>query len=154
MKICLVCSHGGHLAEMLQLCEAIEGFETFYFSYDATTTRALPNAHLVPNMASNPIELVKNLARIWRLFRAERPDLVLSTGAEIALPAIAVAKLLRVPMIYVECGAQVTRPSFTGRFMYWLADRFYVQWPELAQVYGPRAIYAGSLIDTTQPNAM
>lgn len=147
IKICLACSHGGHLNEMHQLAGAFEGHETFYFCYDGATTRELPRAYLVPNMARNPVELVKNLFRVFGIFRRERPDLIVSTGAEIALPVVFVGKLYRLPVLYVECGAQVVRPSFTGRIMYWLADEFYIQWPELRECYGPRARLVGSLID-------
>ena len=147
IKVCLVCSHGGHLTEMLELAPAFEDCDVFYFSYDADTTRRLPKSYLVPNMGRNVIELLKNLFRVWRMFTIERPAAVVSTGAEIALPVIAVALLRRVPMLYIECGAQVVTPSFTGRFMYWLADVFLVQWRELASVYGPRAHFRGSLVD-------
>lgn len=146
LKVCLTCSHGGHLNELLQLQEAFAGHETFYFCYDADTTRRLERAYLVPNMARNPIEFMKNLVRVYRIFRSERPDVIFSTGAEIAIPVVLVGKLYRATTIYVECGAQVVHPSVTGRVMYWLADAFFVQWPELLAAYGPRARYAGSLI--------
>ncbi|MBX3179540.1 MAG: capsular biosynthesis protein [Candidatus Hydrogenedentes bacterium] len=149
IKICCACSHGGHLNELLQIQEAFTGHEVFFFCYEAETTRRLERAYLVPNMARNPIEFLKNLGRVWRIFRREEPKLIVSTGAEIAIPVVLVGKLLRIPALYVECGAQVVRPSVTGRVMYWLADEFYVQWPELLQAYGPRARYAGSLIDET-----
>lgn len=132
---------------MFQLLGVFEGHDTFYVCYDADTTRRLERAYLIPNMARNPVEFLKNLGRAFIIFRKERPDLVVSTGAEIAIPVILVSKLFRIPSIYVECGAQVTTPSFTGRIMYWLATRFYVQWPELREVYGPRARFEGSLID-------
>lgn len=136
---------------MLQLEDAFADHETFYFCYDADTTRQLPNAYRVPNMARSPIEFVKNLWRVFGIFRKEKPDLVVSTGAEIAIPVVLVAKMFRVPALYIECGAQVTTPSVTGRVMYWLAERFYVQWPELLEVYGPRARFDGSLIDEDRP---
>lgn len=147
LNIGLVCSHGGHLNEMQQLMPAFAGHRTFFFSYDAETTRRLPQAYLVPNMARNPLEFTKNLFRLWRIFRKERPDLMVSTGAEIALPAWLIAACFRVPCFYIECGAQVIHPSFTGRLMYWLADEFHVQWPELLAAYGKRAHFEGSLID-------
>lgn len=136
---------------MLQLAEAYEGHEIFYFCYDAETTRRLPNVTLIPNKPYSLIEVVKNLMRAVALIKTKRPDLVLSTGAEIAIPVLIVARLMRVPSVYVECGAQFTTPSLTGRIAYWLCDRFYVQWPELLGAYGPRARYAGSLIDETLP---
>jgi len=149
IKICCTCSHGGHLNEMLQLQAAFVGHEVFYFTYDADTTRRLERAYLVPNMAKNPIEFLKNIVRVFRIFRRERPDLIVSTGAEIAIPVVLVGKLFRARVLYIECGAQVVRPSVTGRVLYWLADEFYVQWPELLNAYGPRARYSGSLIDET-----
>jgi beta-1,4-N-acetylglucosaminyltransferase len=147
--LCLVCSHGGHLAEMLRLEKAFEGCRTFYFCYDADTTRRLQHAYRVPNKPLSPIEFAANVVRLVQIFRRERPDMVVSTGAEIAIPAALVAKLFRIPVLYVECGAQVFSPSTTGRILYHIADRFYVQWPELQKVYGPRAQYAGSLIDNS-----
>jgi radical SAM superfamily enzyme YgiQ (UPF0313 family) len=153
LKVCLACSHGGHLTEMLQLQEAFEGHDTFYFCYDAATTQDLEFAYRVPNMARNPVEFLKNLFRIRRIFKKEQPDLVVSTGAEIAIPVLIIAKLLGVPMLYIECGAQVTRPSITGRIMCRFADQFYVQWPELVDAYGPRAMMRGSLIDEDLPVA-
>lgn len=146
LKVCLTSSHGGHLNELLQLQEAFAGHDLFYFCYDADTTRRLERAYLVPNMARNPVEFLKNLVRVHRIFRRERPDVIFSTGAEIAIPVVLVGKLFRAKTIYVECGAQVVHPSVTGRVMYWLADAFFVQWPELLAAYGPRARYAGSLI--------
>ncbi|NUM53550.1 MAG: glycosyltransferase [Candidatus Hydrogenedentes bacterium] len=152
LRILLVCSHGGHLSEMFQLHEAFDGHDISYFCYDADTTRRLPNAELVPNKPYSPLAFAANVVRVWRHFNWERPGLVVSTGAEIAIPVMLVAKMRRVPFIYIECGAQFTTPSVTGRIAYRVADRFYVQWPELLAAYGPRARYAGSLIDETAPS--
>lgn len=147
LKIGLVCSHGGHLTEMLELAEAFEGMDTFYFTYDGETTRELDNAYVVPNRPGHPVQFALNLVRLTRIFRKERPDYVVSTGAEIAIPAFIVARLFRIPTLYIECGCQVTEPSFTGRFVARLSTRFLVQWPELLDAYAGRAEYAGSLID-------
>jgi GT2 family glycosyltransferase len=147
LKICLVCSHGGHLTEILQLLPAFDGHDVFYFCYDADTTRRLPRAYLIPNIGLNPLKFLHGLLRAAHAFRRERPDVVVSTGAEIAVAPFLIAKLCRTPCVYIECGAQVTRPSGTGRIVYWIADRFYVQWPELLEAYGPRARFEGSLVD-------
>ena len=143
----LVCSHGGHLTEMLELADAFKGFETFYFTYDGDTTRKLPSAYLVPNRPYSPIRFALNLFKLVHIFREERPSYIVSTGAEIAIPAFLVAIAFGVPTMYIECGAQVTRPSLTGRIVVRMADRFYVQWPELLRAYGARAEYCGSLVD-------
>ena len=98
------------------------------------------------------------LERGFRFFRDYPEDirpypheLVVLDYDEIAIPAALIAKLFRVPIVYIECGAQVARPSVTGRVLYWLANAFFVQWPELLDVYGPRAQYRGSLVDDTPP---
>lgn len=152
-KLGLVCSHGGHLTEMLELAQAFEDCETFYFCYDADTTRRLPNAYLVPNRPYSPIRFAINLWRLFGIFRREKPDAIISTGAEIAIPAFLIARLLGVSTIYIECGAQFITPSATGRILSRVADNFYVQWPELVEKYGGRAKYAGSLVDETPPEA-
>lgn len=136
---------------MLELQPAFEGYETFYFCYDADTTRRLPNAYLVPNRPYSPFRFLWNLAYLTRIYKKEKPDFVLSTGAEIAIPAVFIAKLFRIPTLYIECGAQVTKPSLTGRILSRIADTFYVQWPELLEAYGKRAQYRGSLIDEDRP---
>lgn len=151
-KIGLISSHGGHLTELLELRPAFEGYDTFYFCYDADTTRRLPNVYLTPNKPYSPIQFLKNLFRLRRIFNEERPDFILSTGAEIAIPGFLLAKLRGIPTLYIECGAQVTHPSMTGRLLCRMADTFYVQWPELLDAYRGRAEYQGSLVDESLPD--
>ena len=143
----LICSHGGHLTELLELSEAFEGFDVFYICYEADTTRNLEKVYLRPNRPYSPIQFVRNVVSYWRIFSKERPAWIVSTGAEIAVPAFLIAKVRGIRTIYVECGAQVTRPSMTGRILVHVADYFYVQWPELKAYYGEKALYVGSLVD-------
>lgn len=150
-KIALVSSHGGHLTELLELAPAFVDCNIFYYCYDADTTRRLPNAYLTPNRPYSPWYFLVNLVRLWRIFGKERPNFLVSTGAEIAIPAFIVAKLRGVRSLYIECGAQVTHPSLTGRIVVHLADQFLVQWPELLPAYRGRAQYRGSLVDETAP---
>ncbi len=153
-KIGLICSHGGHLTELLELQRAFEGYDTFYFCYDGDTTRRLEHAYLTPNRPYSPFHVAKNFVRLWRIFKDERPDFIVSTGAEIAIPAFIIAKLKRIPTLYIECGASVKTPSLTGRILVHVADSLYVQWPELIEFYGKKATYAGSLIDATPPGSL
>jgi UDP-N-acetylglucosamine:LPS N-acetylglucosamine transferase len=146
-KIGLISSHGGHLTELLELAPAYEGMDTFYYCYDADTTRKLSNAYLIPNAPYNPFRVLSNFFKAWKILREEKPDCLLSTGAELAVPPFLIAKWLGIPTIYIECGAQVTTASFTGRLLIRIANEFYIQWPELKEVYGPKAKFVGSLID-------
>ena len=138
----------------MELAPAFKGYDTFYFCYDADTTRRLPNAYLVANWPYNPFHVLRNFVRIWVIFNVEQPDFIVSTGAEIAIPAFIVAKIRRIPTLYIECGAQVTTPSVTGRLMVRIANTFFVQWPELKDRYGGKASYQGSLVDETPPRTL
>lgn len=91
------------------------------------------------------VNLVRNLGLAWRLLRERRPDAILSTGAGLAVPFFLVGKLLGVRLVYVESLTRTESPSLTGRLVYPLADRFFVQWPELAARLR-RAELAGSVL--------
>jgi beta-1,4-N-acetylglucosaminyltransferase len=146
-KIGLICSPGGHLVEMLQLLEAFEGYPHFLMTYDEQATLTLENTYRFANFAKNPLSLIKAVLKILLIFLKERPGVLFSTGAEIAIPPFYIGKFLfRTKLIYVECSAQVYRPSLTGRLVYPITDLFLVQWKPLLKRYGPKARYAGGLV--------
>lgn len=94
--------------------------------------------------AERDYRLLANLWEAWQIIRRERPTLLLSTGAGPIVPFVLVGKLFGVRSIYIESAAQVRSPSLTGRIMYWIADRFFYQWPELVRWF-PRGTYGGPL---------
>lgn len=146
MKICLICSHGGHLSEMLQLMEAFEGHETFFVTYDSTRTRELERKYLLRNIGTNPLSMVQALFSTFRILRKEKPKVIVSTGAEIAIPAFYLAKLFRIKTIFIESWARVIEPSGTGRMVYPVADVFLVQWQRLLTRCGKKAKYEGAIV--------
>ena len=96
-----------------------------------------PTARNVPN-------LFRNLRLAWTIVRRYKPDVILSTGAALAVPFFVVGRLLGVRLVYVESFTRVRRPALTGRLVYPLADAFFVQWPTSSN--WRRAIYAGSVV--------
>jgi len=146
VKICLVASCGGHLAELRALRPAWERYEHFYVLNERIELPAdmEGRTYFIRHSERDPVFFV-NLWEAWRILRAERPALILSTGAGPIVPFALVAKLWRIPIIFVEISAQVTRPSLSGRIMYHLADRFFYQWRGL-EPYFPDAIYGGLLL--------
>jgi beta-1,4-N-acetylglucosaminyltransferase len=145
MRICLVCSHGGHLTQMLELEEAFEGHETFFLTYDSVRTRKLENTYLLPIIGTNMCRMAMSVLRIGGIFWRERPHVVVSTGSEIAIPAFFVSKLLGVKTVFIESWSRITSPSGTGRIVYYMADGFFVQWEQLLSCYGHKAQYAGGV---------
>jgi UDP-N-acetylglucosamine:LPS N-acetylglucosamine transferase len=88
--------------------------------------------------------LLRNAALAWRLVRRARPNLVVSTGAGVALPFFLVARLLRIPTVYVEALERVDSASLTGRLCYPFSDLFVLQWEEQRRFY-PRGQVVGAL---------
>jgi beta-1,4-N-acetylglucosaminyltransferase len=145
MKICLVCSHGGHLTELLELQPAWEGYETFFITYHSS--RVLPGRSFTyGNLTENRLRVIPMFFKVLRVLARERPEWVVSNGAEIAIPVFFAARLLGLKTMYIECSCRVKTSSFTGRIVYPLSKVFLVQWPELLSVYGPKARYEGGLL--------
>jgi len=146
MKICLVCSHGGHLTEILQLKEAFEGHETFFITYDSVRTRQLEHKYLLRNIGTNPLVMASASLSTLRILLKERPKLIVSTGSEIAIPAFYLAKLFRIKTIFIESWTRVDRPTGTGKIVYPVSDLFLVQWESLLKKYGKKAKYEGAIL--------
>ena len=146
-KVLLVTTQGGHLAQLLALrgwwadrdrlwvapdtpdvVDRLEG-ERLLTSY-SPTTRNLPN-------------LVRNLALAVRVVVRERPALVVSAGAGVAVPFFVVAWLLRIPTVFIEVYDRVDSATVTGRLVGPFATRRIVQWDRQlddypdAQIVGP-----------------
>lgn len=146
-KIGLICSHGGHFTEILQLWEAFEGRPIFLLTYKEKATSDQKNTYYISNIGRSPIALMVGIIKICFIFLKERPTILFSTGSEIAIPSFYLGKFLFcTKLIYLECSAQVYHPSLTGRFVYPITDLFLVQWEPLLQQYGPKAKYVGGLI--------
>jgi len=91
------------------------------------------------------VNLVRNMVLAWRVVRRRRPDVILSTGAGLAVPFFLAGRLHGCRLVYVESLTRTRSLSLSGRIVYPLAHSFLVQWPEPAR--GRRkAIYAGGLL--------
>jgi len=145
-KICLVSSCGGHLAELRALHSAYDRFEHFFVINDRSIQlpEEMEGRTFFIRHAERDLKVLVNLVEAYRILKRERPDVILSTGAGPAVPFALVGKVLGIPSVFVEISAHVVRPSLTGRIMYFLADRFYYQWPKLERFF-PRACYGGLL---------
>lgn len=88
--------------------------------------------------------LLRNLPMAWRVVREKDPDVILSTGAGLAVPFFVVGKMLRRRLVYVESLTRIESVSLSGRLVYPLADEFFVQWPQATR--RPRMRYEGSVL--------
>lgn len=149
MRIALICSHGGHLTETLQVLDAFRRYSFFWvthFSARDDEVRRIAPAYFCRNIGKRPLRL------LWAFFWAlgillrERPAVIFSTGAEIALPFFFWSRILGIRSIFLESWCRVTGLSQTGRIVYHLATEFWVQWPQLVERCGPKARYHGAVV--------
>lgn len=148
MKLCLVGSSGGHLAHLYLLQPFWGERERFWVTFDKEDARSLLEGERVypcyyPTNRSLKA-LLKNTWLAWRVLRREKPDLILSSGAAVAVPFFYLGKLLGAKLVYIEVFDRIDKPTLTGRLVYPITDQFIVQWEEQTRVY-PRAKCLGSI---------
>jgi UDP-N-acetylglucosamine:LPS N-acetylglucosamine transferase len=85
-----------------------------------------------------------NMYEAWKLLRKHKSRVVLTTGGGFSVAFALVAKLMRIPTIYIETWAKIDVPTATGRIMYRITPHFFYQWPQLAKHF-PKATYIGLL---------
>jgi UDP-N-acetylglucosamine:LPS N-acetylglucosamine transferase len=149
LRIALVCSHGGHLTETEALWPAFSEHECFLVTYRCERTERfdlVQRKHLLQNIGANPWRMAKAFVRAILILSRERPDVVLSTGSEIAIPFLWIGKLLGVRTVYVESWCRIRTRSGTGPLVYPAVDLFLVQWPDVLDFYGSKARYEGGLV--------
>lgn len=88
--------------------------------------------------------LIRNTAVAWKVLRKEKPDLIISSGAAVAVPFFYLGKLFGAKLIYIEVFDRIDKPTMTGKLVYPIVDKFIVQWEEMKKVY-PKAINLGSI---------
>lgn len=152
MRIILTSSKGGHLTELLKLQHIIKQHDVSYVIEQPQNPVNLQypvyylaaGTHFHNKLAYIKI-LLKNMIKGLYYVLKLKPQVIISTGAHNTIPLCIFAKILGKKIIYIESVARVYTPSKTGKLMYKIANQFYVQWPEMLEVY-PKAIYKGQLL--------
>jgi len=138
IKICLACSAGGHLTELMQLKNLWKKRKHYWVSdsrSNAVELEKKEKVYFVAVPAKNPLKLAKTTLESLAIFLTENPDIVISTGADVAVPTCLIAKALGKKVIYIESFAAVFKPSESGKIMSRKADLFFYQWKQLAKFY-------------------
>ena len=149
MKIALVCTQGGHLTELLQLLDAFQGYEIFIVTHHSVRdeeVQKIAPVYFLENMAERPLLALHIFFSSLTILIREKPDVILSFGADIALPFFFWGRLLRKKTIFIESLCRTESLSRTGKIAYWMVDVYWVQWPQLLAVCGPKARYKGAVI--------
>lgn len=148
LKICLVGSSGGHLTHLYMLKPFWKDKNRFWVTFDKEDARSLLKDEKVYPCYFPTNRNIKNLIRntflAIRVLKKEKPDLIISSGAAVAVPFFYLGKLFGTKTIYIEVLDRINKPTLTGKLVYPVTDRFIVQWEEMKKVY-PKAINLGSI---------
>lgn len=146
MKVLLVASNGGHLAQLVSLRGWWEREDRQWVTFPKPDAMSVLSDEQVTwayyPTTRNLLNAVRNLVLAVRVLRSYSPDVVVSTGAGVGLPFFVVARVLRVRTVYVEVFDRISSRTVTGTLSYPLSDAFCVQWSEQKNLY-PDAIEIG-----------
>lgn len=139
MKICLVCSSGGHFFQLYCLKAFWQKYQHVWITFPGEDTRHLLDGEKVYWAYSPTNRSIKNfllnLNLALRLLRRETPDVVISTGAGVGVPFLLMGRLLGIKTIYIESVTRVHKLSLSARLVYPFVHEMLVQWPELTRKY-------------------
>jgi UDP-N-acetylglucosamine:LPS N-acetylglucosamine transferase len=79
------------------------------------------------------------------VLREEKPDMILSTGAGVAVPFFYLAKSMGIKTVLVESITRINELSMTAKLVYPIVDELLVQWEELAAKF-PKAEFHGRIV--------
>ncbi|MCU7207410.1 PssD/Cps14F family polysaccharide biosynthesis glycosyltransferase [Turicibacter sp. GALT-G1] len=148
MKVCLVGSSGGHLTHLYMLKPFWEKHERFWVTFDKQDAKSLLKDEKMYGCYYPTNRNLKNLLRntvlAFKVLFKERPDILISSGAAVAVPFFYIAKLMGKKLIYIEVFDRIDKPTMTGKLVYPIVDEFIVQWDEMKDVY-PKSINLGSI---------
>jgi UDP-N-acetylglucosamine:LPS N-acetylglucosamine transferase len=148
LKVCIACSPGGHMVQAKQLANTYKKYDYFYFTFlgkVAKTLRQTDRIRIIPNIVRhNPISWFIGMVLSAYIAIAERPDVVITTGAGVVVFFCIFAKLLGAKLIFIESMANIEKPTLTARLLYPFADLFIVQWSNLLKFF-PQAKFLGRL---------
>jgi UDP-N-acetylglucosamine:LPS N-acetylglucosamine transferase len=145
----LVGSSGGHLAQLLALRELWPAERRTWVTFDTPDAVSLLRDEQV-FWAHHPTtrslrKLVRNTLLARRVLRRTRPAVVISSGAAVALPFFVLARLRRIPTVYVEVYDRLDTATLTGRLCRPFTTLFLVQWEEQRALYRD-AVVVGPLL--------
>ena len=138
----------GHLTHLYLLKKFWENEDRFWVTFDKTDAKSIwKEERFYPcyyPTNRNVKNTIKNTILAFKILRKEKPDLIISSGAAVAVPFFWLGKLFGAKTVYIEIFDRIDKPTLTGKLVYPVTDKFIVQWEELKKVY-PKAINLGGI---------
>lgn len=135
IKLCLVCTTGGHFEQMTNLEDFYGQFDHFWITNkNKQTLSQLKNekAYYIESAHfKEPVNYLKQVPEILRAFAIERPTHFLSTGSgRTAFIPYLLAKLLFKPFVHIDTFSIVHGYSKFGQFLLKVGEPILSQWED------------------------
>jgi UDP-N-acetylglucosamine:LPS N-acetylglucosamine transferase len=149
MRICIVCSSGGHLAQLHCLDHWWRKHERFWVTFDKPDAVSLLAGekvyfgHYPTNR--NIKNLLKNSILATKILLKEQPDILVSNGAGLAVPFFWIGKLMGKKTVYIEVYDRIDSPTLTAKLVHPVLDKMVIQWEEQRAHY-PEAELLGTVL--------
>ena len=147
--VLMVSTQGGHLTQLLVLKSWWGERERLWVCPNTPdVVDRLQGERVVTSYSPTTRNLRNTVRNLWlalRVIRRERPQLVVSAGAGVAVPFFVVAWLMRIPTVFIEVYDRVDSPTMTGRLCGPFTTRRIVQWEDQLSFY-PDARLVGPLL--------
>lgn len=149
-KVGIITSPGGHLVTLLSIDPLINHNNSFWItlkSIDTEYSISNKKKYFVYGPESrNILNLLRNIFKAFYILFKEKPDILISSGAGIAIPFFLIGKLFfSTKLIFIEVFDFVQYPSLTGKMLYPISDHFIVQHSKQLTWY-PKATYLGKIV--------
>lgn len=149
IKICFASSSGGHYEQLMMLKPLMKKYDSFIVTEKTNySINSDIKIYLISQVNRKEFlflpRIVLNSIISALILLKERPHAVICTGVLAVIPLCFMMKLSGKKLIYIESFAKVTSATLSGKLLYHFADRFYVQWEEMLDIF-PDATYKGGI---------
>lgn len=159
--VTLLVAGGGFLYESMRIAEMLAK-ENIDFNFAVSSDITFPIKSFPPGNIDliEPLSLraksgffktlnrcAKSIYQSFNVIRTKKSSVVILVGSSMALPLAIFAKLYGKKIVFIETVTRTKELSSTGIIFhkFSLANRLYVQWPELEKKY-KNAVFKGSII--------
>lgn len=162
------CNRGGHFSQMLALKCLFGEYnsvlvtdnhhatkektpalkEIDYIEYAMGMANKLNSLNGKDNK-KNRLQLLSGYVSLWHecrsIWKKYRPSVIITTGSNIAVGLFIYGWLRGSKLIFIETRAKVKSKTLTGTIIGKIADKVFVQWPEMTKIY-PKSEFCGTLV--------
>ena len=155
MPILIYFHSGGHSAQMIKLVDLLGDKYDYNFVIPTFNTIAekkikvegkihkiTGSSYLGNTKVQNTVTTIICIIQTLKILMMTRPKAVITCGPSTGLLISILAKFFGSKIIFIESWSRVTSFSHSGKYMYKIADLFFVQWEELNEKY-PDTIHEG-----------